>query len=110
MHPYPENPDDRHKAESELAGCSFGMPTDELIAEVVAASVLGHPQIRGGYLEVEVQNRVVILLGEVTSADARTTIRRLAWAVPGVHDVCNRLRVAVTGHRTGVEPKRDDET
>ncbi|WP_328473644.1 BON domain-containing protein [Actinoplanes sp. NBC_00393] len=79
------------------------MSTDELIAEVVAASVLSNPHIRGGHLTIQVQNRVVILSGDVPSTEARKMIRQLAWSTPGVHDVCSDLGVVPPGEVTGGE-------
>jgi osmotically-inducible protein OsmY len=51
-------------------------------------------EVRGRRLEVVVQNRVVILLGEVESEEVRLAAGVVAWAVPEVYDVCNRLTVA----------------
>ncbi|MEU4426576.1 BON domain-containing protein [Actinoplanes sp. NPDC024001] len=93
MHPFPESDDDWQEPGADLQDCSLGLSTDEMIAEVFAASVFGDPHIRGARIKVQVQNRVVILLGEVASVRARKVMRQRAWDVPGVADVCNRLSV-----------------
>jgi osmotically-inducible protein OsmY len=82
-----------HERAADPAEALSGAPADEMIADQIATAVRRNSGVRGNYLEIQVQNRVVILLGEVVSADARTVIRRLAWEVPGVWDVCNRVRV-----------------
>lgn len=45
------------------------------------------------------QNRVVILLGEIGSDGARRAASARVWSVPGVYDVCNRLAVIETPYR-----------
>lgn len=49
-------------------------------------------------ISVSVQNRVVILGGLVNDEQARQVAAELAWDVPGVHDICNTIRV---NQRTG---------
>ena len=68
--------------------------TDEWIADRLEASVRCDPRIRGHYLEIQVQNRVVLLFGELASSEACTAARLLAWSVPGVVDVRNRVTVS----------------
>ncbi|GIF01253.1 hypothetical protein Ari01nite_87170 [Paractinoplanes rishiriensis] len=92
MCPLPEVPDD-WSGVGPLDGADARTLADELIADRLAVSIKQNPQVRGRYLEIHVQNGVVILLGEVDTADARTVARGLAWAVPGVSDVCNRISV-----------------
>lgn len=83
-----------------------GTMANELIADRIVASVRSDPTVQGLYLEIHVQNRVVILRGEVASAEARTTIRRLAWSTPGVRDVCNLIGVIAL---PGIEPAADQD-
>jgi osmotically-inducible protein OsmY len=97
MYPFPEGEKDWQESEAELQDCSLGTSTDEMIAEVFAASVFSDPHIQGAHIRVQVQNRVVILLGEVASVQARKVMRQRAWDVPGVADVCNRLSVVPPG-------------
>ncbi|WFF00245.1 BON domain-containing protein [Micromonospora sp. WMMD964] len=49
-------------------------------------------RLRHEHICIEVQNRVVILEGTVTSADVSAEAQARAWSIPGVHDVNNRLR------------------
>lgn len=70
-----------------------GVEADEWIADRLEASVRGDPRIRGNYLEIQVQNRVVIFLGELDSSEAITAVCRLAWSTPGVIDVCDQVTV-----------------
>lgn len=50
------------------------------------------PLLRHEHICVEVQNRVVILEGVVSSVGASAEAHAQAWRTPGVHDVNNRLR------------------
>ncbi|MCG5461926.1 BON domain-containing protein [Micromonospora sp. NPDC053740] len=52
-------------------------------------------------ITVSVQNRVVILAGVVSDANARQVAADLAYDVPGVFDLCNTLRLSGPrrGHR-----------
>ncbi|MEK8110433.1 BON domain-containing protein [Micromonospora sp. M12] len=45
-------------------------------------------------ITVSVQNRVVILAGVVSDANARQVAVELAYDLPGVFDICNILRVS----------------
>lgn len=49
-------------------------------------------------ISVMVQNRVVILAGLVDTGATRRAAADLAWSVPGVHDVCNLLRIGRRRH------------
>jgi len=53
------------------------------------------PLVHGQGLEILVQNGVVILFGELGSAEAREAAGRRAWTVEGVVDVCNRSTVGL---------------
>jgi osmotically-inducible protein OsmY len=52
------------------------------------------PLLRHERICIEVQNRVVILDGVVSSAEVSAAAHDRAWSTPGVHDVNNRLRPA----------------
>lgn len=67
---------------------------DTRIAAEVAQRLAGNRFTRRQRISVEVQNRVVILVGTVDTPDVRVTAGNLAWRVPGVADVCNVLRPA----------------
>ncbi|MBG6105847.1 BON domain-containing protein [Micromonospora vinacea] len=49
---------------------------------------------RRQHIIVTVQNRVVILAGVVSDANARQVAAELAYDVPGVFDICNTLRLS----------------
>nr|WP_296065047.1 BON domain-containing protein [uncultured Actinoplanes sp.] len=71
-----------------------GHSADEWLAQEVADALRGDPLVRGTYLEIIVQNRVVVLRGRMDSAGAREAAGRRIWTVPGVADVSNQLTVA----------------
>ncbi|WP_158647621.1 BON domain-containing protein [Actinoplanes sp. ATCC 53533] len=66
---------------------------DEALVDRVAERLIAEAEIRGRLVRVMVQNSVVILEGSVDSADDKAAAGRLAWATPGVFDVCNLLIV-----------------
>jgi osmotically-inducible protein OsmY len=70
---------------------------DERLLDTVAESLLGDEAITGGHLHLQAQNGVVILDGEIDTEDTRAAVSERVWAVPGVTDVCDALRV--TGRR-----------
>lgn len=67
--------------------------SQEWLLRRVVAELTRDRRIQGGRVVVTVQNTVVILEGEVRTAEAWTAAARSAWAVPGVTDVANRLTV-----------------
>lgn len=67
---------------------------DEQLVDRAAQALRCDPRVYGRLLHIMVQNRVVILVGEVGSPEARTAAASRAWSVPGVYDVCNRLTVS----------------
>jgi osmotically-inducible protein OsmY len=73
-----------------------GTVFDRAVERRTAEALRDDPQFRGRRLEVAVQNRVVILRGEVDTCASRDCAARVAWTVHGVFDVCNQLTVA--GH------------
>ena len=89
-----QHSDDRRPPWSRLDGVPF---RDEVIAELLAGGLLGDLAVRGGFLEVQVQNGVAILDGAVPSEDVRIAILRRALATPGVRDICDLLTVEGAG-------------
>jgi osmotically-inducible protein OsmY len=85
-------PDDNDGSWPDNAWMS-GRSADEWLAERTARALRTDPLVRGTRLEILVQNGVIILSGELSSAGAREAAGRRAWTVPGVVDVCNRLTV-----------------
>lgn len=67
---------------------------DLRIEALVAQRLSIHWRTRRQQISVMVQNRVVILSGLVQHEQARQAAADLAWDVPGVHDVCNTLRLS----------------
>ena len=63
---------------------------DDSLAQRVAHSVESSGAGRGR-VYVTVQNRVVILCGNVDSEQTRSAVVRCAWSADGVSDVCNRI-------------------
>ena len=64
---------------------------DQALVDRVAERLVAETEIRGRLVRVMVQNGVVILEGSVDTADVKAAAGRLAWATPGVFDVCNML-------------------
>jgi BON domain len=58
-----------------------------LVAERLRESLMG----TGHRIVVEVQNRVVVLEGNVATDAIRRQVHQIVWQTPGVVDVSNRL-------------------
>ncbi|MEU4244675.1 BON domain-containing protein [Actinoplanes sp. NPDC026619] len=89
----PRGSGDREDEEAEEWDSDAGLDTNSWIADRTVMTLRADSRIHGRYVQILVQNRVVILLGEVGSAGARVAASQAAWTVPGVYDVCNRLAV-----------------
>ncbi|MDG4833058.1 BON domain-containing protein [Solwaraspora sp. WMMD1047] len=78
----------------DLPALFHAEPTSEdgRLACQLAERMQRHPSLRRERICIEVQNRVVILDGPVSSAELSAEARAVAWHTPGVHDVSNRLR------------------
>ena len=76
---------------------------DAWIADRAVVALGRDPAVRGHRLEILVQNRVVILLGDVDSTSTRSAAGRRAWKVPGVFDIANCLTVrgSIAGFEDG---------
>lgn len=57
----------------------------------LAQALFDHPGVTGGTIDVQVQNGVAILDGEVTSAGVREAVLAAADAVDGIREVCSLL-------------------
>ncbi|WBB55591.1 BON domain-containing protein [Verrucosispora sp. WMMD573] len=70
-------------------------PTDEdtRLACQLLTSMQQDSRLRHERICIEVQNRVVVLDGTVSTAEVSAEAHALAWRTPGVHDVSNRLRL-----------------
>ena len=71
-----------------------GRNKDEWLAGQAAEALRKDPLVRGRYLEIIVQNRVVVLRGVMNSAEACEAASRRIWTLSGVADVSNQLSVA----------------
>lgn len=68
-----------------------GIVTDDRLLRRAAICLLAVLGERGYGITVRAQNGVVMLAGSVASEDLRRLAHRIAWSVPDVRDVCNRL-------------------
>jgi osmotically-inducible protein OsmY len=78
------------------------VPTDDVPSDREMKSALVHRLNENLYttdaqIKVDVDNRVIVLSGEVESPTARRAAGDDAWDTPGVVDVSNQLVVAGTG-------------
>ena len=71
--------------------------TDDRIRWRAAVCLVAVLSARAYAITVRVQNGVVILDGSVPSEELRIFAHRVAWCVPAVRDVCNRLSVDSVG-------------
>ncbi|MET8147085.1 BON domain-containing protein [Actinoplanes sp. NPDC049668] len=70
---------------------SPGLSRDQGLLIAVAEALLDDPALTGGYIDLSVQNGVVILDGEVDTQATHTAAVAQAWSVAGVADVCDAL-------------------
>lgn len=77
--------------QNPFAGAEDPLDEDLRIAALVAQRLSIDWCTRRRQISVTVQNRVVILTGQVASRAARQAAGELAWDVAGVFDVCNAL-------------------
>ncbi|GAB7046675.1 BON domain-containing protein [Catenuloplanes indicus] len=86
--PYPDDDDHLGPYEGE-----YPAPTDERIRRMAIHRLLRVAHLRTQPARVSVQNRVVILEGDVDTADLAAQIGAEVWRTPGVLDVCNALAI-----------------
>ncbi|WBB80217.1 BON domain-containing protein [Micromonospora sp. WMMD882] len=65
---------------------------DTVLAYRLLDQMRQDPLLRYERICIEAQNGVIILEGEVSSAERRAEAHAHAWRAPGVRDVNNRLR------------------
>jgi osmotically-inducible protein OsmY len=73
---------------------TIGTLTEDEGIEIRAANRVGERFKDGVHVNVTSFNRMLLLTGEVSDAEARTEVERIAWAVPNVRGVHNELAVA----------------
>ena len=72
-------------------------PSDATLAQKVESEVFRDPSIPKGRINVNAENGVVVLRGEVDSADLVDRLERAVRDVQGVRGVENLLRVSEAG-------------
>ena len=77
---------------SLLAGQKAGDP-DDRISDQVRMKLATDPDVKGGALDVNVKNGVVVIKGRVDSDKGKSKATHLAKKVKGVKDVDNELTV-----------------
>lgn len=71
---------------------------DDEIYDSVRLRLAGDPDVKGGALEVVVENGVVTLRGVVRTDKAKAKADKLTMKVKGVSRVVNELRVSPNGN------------
>jgi hypothetical protein len=100
----PDRDDDRDNGARDWTP-DIALGADERIADRAVVALRRDPQVYGRHLEIMVQNRVLILQGDVDSLHVRAAAGRRAWSVPGVLDIANEL--TVRGNAVGIEELAD---
>lgn len=71
---------------------------DDEINDSVRRRLAGDPEVKGGALEVTVENGVVTIKGIVRTEKAKSKADKVAMKVKGVTKVVNELKVSPTGN------------
>lgn len=71
--------------------------SDDFIQREIEAQIEESSELRGSQIEVHVEQRLVMLTGQVRLYEQKLISDRIAWTTPGVFEVDNEIRV---------EPKR----
>ncbi|MBL8230470.1 MAG: BON domain-containing protein [Bryobacterales bacterium] len=81
-----------------LGGLVFaqGNRDDDRIYDQVRLRLASNPDVKGGAIEVKVEEGVVTLIGKVRTDKAKSKAESLAGKVKGVKKVVNQLMVAPT--------------
>jgi osmotically-inducible protein OsmY len=66
---------------------------DDALADRVEDALLEARQLNLSHVEVDVQNGVVYLIGEMDTSDSKIKARQIAASIPGVKNVVNKLEV-----------------
>ena len=67
--------------------------SDELIQREIEAQIAHSEQFAGARIEVHVEQRLVILTGDVRIYEQKLVSERIAWTTTGVFEVDNEIRV-----------------
>lgn len=76
-----------------LALAAPDQQNDDRIYDEVRRRLANDPDVKGGALECDVKDGVVIIRGEVNNEKARQKAERLARKVKGVTKIDNQLRI-----------------
>ena len=67
--------------------------SDDLIQREIEAQIAESTMLRGTRIEVQVEQRLVVLTGRVRLYEQKLVSDRIAWTTPGVFEVDNEIRV-----------------
>lgn len=67
--------------------------SDDLIQREIKAQIVESAKLRGTDIEVHVQERLVVLTGQVRLYEQQLIAARIAWTTMGVFEVDNEIRV-----------------
>lgn len=67
--------------------------SDALIQREIEAQIADSEQLAGARIEVHVEQRLVILTGDVRIYEQKLVSERIAWTMTGVFEVDNEIRV-----------------
>ncbi len=72
-------------------------PTDDQIYDNVRQKLATNRDVKGGGIEVDVKDGVVILRGKVLEAKQKSKAEKITRKVKGVKKVVNELKIELTG-------------
>lgn len=78
------------------SGLAQSGSADDRIYDQVRLKLASHPDVKGGAIEVKVEDGVVTLQGSVRTQKARDKAQGLAGKIKGVKKVINELKVTPT--------------
>ncbi|MEA2078393.1 MAG: BON domain-containing protein [Pseudomonadota bacterium] len=67
--------------------------SDDLIQREIEAQIADSTELRGTRIEVQVEQRLVVLTGQVRLYEQKLVSDRIAWTTLGVFEVDNEIRV-----------------
>lgn len=67
--------------------------SDDIIQREIEAKIAESAELQGSRIEIHVQQRLVILTGEVRLYEQKLISERIAWTTLGVFEVDNEIRV-----------------
>ena len=67
--------------------------SDEIIQREIEAKITASETLQGNRIDIHVQQRLVVLTGEVRLYEQKLISERIAWTTTGVFEVDNEIRV-----------------